>query len=166
MQEQNLHHFRVSNICFASINTMLMTSLFKRFNWLSDGEIVYFTTHGIEIYSVLPEKRIVKSFRHLNQLMTWFVFCPISSVLVVSSSKSATCINLFHLKSGNILKLPRIDADLQPTTTTSKVEVKEKDIQGLSYLSSTIQNFLHSNWIAAVAFVLLQSSLCTMISTT
>ena len=111
----------------------LCNQYLNRFNWLSDHEIVYFTTHGIEIYNVLADKRCVKSIRTLNQLITWFVFCPLSSMLVVSSAKSTTCLNLFHLKNGNIYKLSRIDvaaAELQPTN--SMVEVKEKDIQGLS----------------------------------
>ena len=32
----------------------------------SNNEIVFITSHGIEVYSVIIEKRSVKSLRHLN----------------------------------------------------------------------------------------------------
>lgn len=95
------------------------------FYWNSPNEIVYLTTHGIEIYSVLHEKRAVKSTRNTNQLMAWFVFCPISSILVVSTSKVTSSLFAYHLKNGNVYKLPKIEIDVQQ----SKIEVKEKDIQ-------------------------------------
>ena len=66
--------------------------------------------------------------RQLNQLTSWLVFCPISSILVVSQTKSTNSLFLFHLKNGNIYKLPKIEVDHQQQN--SKIEVKEKDIQG------------------------------------
>ena len=88
---------------------------------------MYLTSHGIEIYNLLSEKRQIKSVRQMNQLMTWFVYCPLSSILVVSSAKSSAVLHLFHLKSGNIYKLTRIDLAFDHT----KVEVKEKDVDGI-----------------------------------
>ena len=64
----------------------------------------------------------------MNQLISWLVFCPFTSILVVSASKTASSLFLFHLKNGNVYKLPKIDVDEQQSQT--KVEVKEKDIQG------------------------------------
>ena len=103
-------------------------SLICRFNWTTANEIVYFTSHGIEIYNVQPEKRTVKSVRYMNQLISWLVFCPFSSILVLSASKTVSSLILFHLKNGNVYKLPKIDVDEQQIQ--NKVEVKEKDIQG------------------------------------
>ena len=62
-----------------------------------------------------------------NQLISWLVFCPFSSILVISASKTASSLILFHLKNGNVYKLPKIDVDEQQN---NKSEVKEKDIQG------------------------------------
>ena len=103
-------------------------SLICRFNWTTANEIVYFTSHGIEIYNVQPDKRTVKSVRYMNQLISWLVFCPFSSILVLSASKTVSSLILFHLKNGNAYKLPKIDVDEQQIQ--NKVEVKEKDIQG------------------------------------
>ena len=103
-------------------------SLICSFNWTTANEIVYFTSHGIEIYNVQPEKRTVKSVRYMNQLISWLVFCPFSSILVLSASKTVSSLILFHLKNGNVYKLPKIDVDEQQIQ--NKVEVKEKDIQG------------------------------------
>ena len=99
-----------------------------RFNWITATEIVYFTSHGIEIYNVQSEKRSVKNIRYMNQLISWLVFCPFTSILVISASKTTSSLILFHLKNGNMYKLPKVDVDEQQTQT--KVEVKEKDIQG------------------------------------
>ena len=105
-----------------------------RFNWTTANEIVYFTSHGIEIYNVQPEKRTVKSVRYMNQLISWLVFCPFSSILVLSASKTVSSLILFHLKNGNVYKLPKIDVDEQQIQ--NKVEVKEKDIQGRFFYCS------------------------------
>ena len=55
------------------------------------------------------------------------MFCPASSLLVVSSTKSSSVLQLFNLKSGGIYKLPKIDLG----GDNSKVEVKEKDVHGM-----------------------------------
>jgi len=96
------------------------------FYWICN-EIVFLTSLGIEIFNVIPEKRMVKSVRQLNHLINWFVFCPASSLLVVSSTKSTSALQLFNLKSGGIYKLPKIDLG----GDNSKVEVKEKDVHGM-----------------------------------
>jgi hypothetical protein len=46
------------------------------FYWIFN-EIIYLTSLGIEIFNVIPEKRLVKSVRQLNHLINWFVFCPV-----------------------------------------------------------------------------------------
>ena len=117
-------------------------SLICRFNWTTANEIVYFTSHGIEIYNVQPEKRTVKSVRYMNQLISWLVFCPFSSILVLSASKTVSSLILFHLKNGNAYKLPKIDVDEQQIQ--NKVEVKEKDIQGRFFFIVQSRNFQHA----------------------
>ena len=74
--------------------------------------------------------------RYMNQLISWLVFCPFKSVLVVSATKTASSLVLFHLKNGNTYKLPKIDLDEQQSQT--KVEVKEKDIQVLNLYNGQI----------------------------
>lgn len=85
---------------------------------------MYLTSHGIEVYNIHYEKRQVKSVRQMNQLISWFVYCPISSILIASPTKSTAILHVFHLKSGNVYKLPRIDLGIDHT----KVEIKEKDV--------------------------------------
>ena len=83
----------------------------------------------------MSEKRSVKSVRQFNQLISWLVFCPLTSILVISPSKVTNSLLLFYLKNGNIYKLPKIEVDSQQPQT--KIEIKEKDIQGksISYTS-------------------------------
>ncbi len=109
------------------------------FHWTTNQEIVYFTTHGIEVYNVVAEKRQVKSARNLNQLMSWFVFCPLTSILVVSTAKTSNTLYLFHLKNGNLLKLPKLELD-QPLQS-HKVEVREKDVQGMYHETSKFSSW-------------------------
>ena len=107
------------------------TLLFAGFYWNSCTEIMYLTSHGIEIYNVQSEKRQVRSVRQMHQLIHWFVYCPTTSVLIVSpSSKATSTLHLFQIKSSNVYKLPRIDLAFDH----SKVEVREKDCHGMSYL--------------------------------
>ena len=77
----------------------------------------------------------------MNQLISWLVFCPFSSILVLSASKTVSSLILFHLKNGNAYKLPKIDVDEQQIQ--NKVEVKEKDIQGsfFYYSKSELSTF-------------------------
>ena len=74
------------------------------------------------MYNVLPEKRQVKSVRYMNQLISWFVFCPHSNIVVISMSKTTSSLFVFHLKNGTIYKLPKLEID------TQQIEVKEKDV--------------------------------------
>lgn len=50
-----------------------------------------------------------------------------TNVLVVSTSKITSSLYLFYIKNSNIYKLPKLDVD---PISSSKVEVKEKDVQG------------------------------------
>ena len=84
---------------------------------------MYFTSHGIEVYNVLPEKRQVKSVRYLNQLISWFVFCPYSNIVVISMSKTTSSLFVFYLNNGTIYKLPKLEIDPH-----QQIEVKEKDV--------------------------------------
>ena len=118
------------------------TSTILGFYWTSPSEIVYLTSHGIELYNVLVEKKQIKMGRYLNQLITWFVFCPHSCQLVISTSKSTKSIFVFYLKNGTIYKLPKIEIDQVPTA--SAIEIKEKDVQILtSYEVSYVAVVMH-----------------------
>ena len=79
----------------------------------------------ISVSNGLNFTSILKLFCPLQ--INWFVFCPASSLLVVSSTKSTSALQLFNLKSGGIYKLPKIDL----AGDNSKVEVKEKDVHGM-----------------------------------
>ena len=107
---------------FSDFQTVIV-AVVNRFYWTSSVEIVYFTSHGIEVYNVLPEKRQVKSVRYLNQLISWFVFCPYSNIVVISMSKTTSSLFVFHLKNGTIYKLPKLEIDPH-----QQIEVKEKDV--------------------------------------
>ncbi len=53
-----------------------------RYYWNTSYEIVYLTNHGIEIYSVLHERKTVKYIRCLSHPITWFAYCVRSYLLV------------------------------------------------------------------------------------
>ena len=48
-------------------HSRIKTSTILGFNWTTTNEIVYFTSHGIEVYNVQPERRSVKCVRYMNQ---------------------------------------------------------------------------------------------------
>lgn len=108
---------------------------------------MYLTSHGIEIYNVQSEKRQVRSVRQMHQLIHWFVYCPTTSILIVSpSSKATSTLHLFQIKSSNVYKLPRIDLAFDH----SKVEVREKDCHGMFLI--LILSLLHIQIFCEINF--------------
>ena len=60
------------------------------FSWTGASEIAYFSTTGIEIYSVLQERRVLKSLRSQGATIAWYSFCPKSGKCLSISAHDGT----------------------------------------------------------------------------
>jgi len=82
--------------------------------WTGMEELATISEVGIDIYSILPAKKMVKYIRSSNTSVSWFVSCPSSSCpssnIIVTASKTETnSLQVWSISSSNIFKLPGID---------------------------------------------------------
>ncbi len=61
--------------------------------------------------------------------MAWFIFCPKTSILVASPSRTTSSLHPYVIKNSNVFKLPKFEVSTL-SSDQSKIEVKEKDVQG------------------------------------
>nr|CAD7589618.1 unnamed protein product [Timema genevievae] len=90
------------------------------FVWTYINEVVFVTDHGVELYQsysklyycgqVIPEKRTLKNIKSLSLGVNWFVFCPQSSLMLLSSGTLGNQMQPLHFKSGTINKLTKLES--------------------------------------------------------
>lgn len=102
------------------------------FSWLSATDIVYFTNNGFELYSVMTERKTLKSTKTLAHSVSWHIFSPTTSLMVVATNSVASSLQPFQVKPSGIYKLPKIEYD-----RGSEVEIRERDLAILSLYTKT-----------------------------
>jgi len=98
------------------------------FVWTSPFEIVFITDCGIELYTVIPDKRTLKNVKMINLNVNWFVFHADSGVLILSSGKTGNMLHPFQFKQQAVIKLPKFEVELQPGKGTGQTTLQERDV--------------------------------------
>nr|XP_025978578.1 regulator of MON1-CCZ1 complex isoform X2 [Dromaius novaehollandiae] len=98
------------------------------FCWTSSTEIVFITDQGIEFYQVLPEKRSLKLLKNQNINVNWYMYCPESSVILLSTTVLGNVLQPFYFKSGTMSKLSKFEIELPAAPKSSKLILSERDI--------------------------------------
>jgi len=98
------------------------------FVWTSAYEIVFVTDCGLELFTVLPDKRMLKNVKVINLSVNWFVFHADSSLLVLSSGSSGNMLHPFQFKQQNINKLPKFEVELSPGKGVGQNILQERDV--------------------------------------
>nr|CAD7438832.1 unnamed protein product [Timema bartmani] len=98
------------------------------FVWTYINEVVFVTDHGVELYQVIPEKRTLKNIKSLSLGVNWFVFCPQSSLMLLSSGTLGNQMQPLHFKSGIINKLTKLEIDLPVIPKPPKLCLLERDV--------------------------------------
>ncbi|XP_072169899.1 regulator of MON1-CCZ1 complex-like [Diadema setosum] len=98
------------------------------FNWINATEIIFITDHGLELYQVTAEKRMLRALKTVNISINWFTFMVDSSLLLVSSSTLGNTLTPFHFRPGNIMKLPKFEVDLPAVPKPPKLTLLERDV--------------------------------------
>ncbi|PNF37761.1 hypothetical protein B7P43_G11318 [Cryptotermes secundus] len=98
------------------------------FVWTCNSEIVFITDHGVELFQVVPEKHCLKALKSHSLGVNWHVFCPQSSLLLLSSGTLGNQIQPLHFKPGNIIKLTKFEIELGVVPKPAKLCLLERDV--------------------------------------
>uniref|UniRef100_A0A8C6XEL0 Regulator of MON1-CCZ1 n=1 Tax=Naja naja TaxID=35670 RepID=A0A8C6XEL0_NAJNA len=77
---------------------------------------------------VLPEKRTLKLLKSQNINVNWFMYCPESSVILLSTTVVGNVLQPFYFKGGAMSKLSKFEIELPTATKSSKLSLSERDI--------------------------------------
>ncbi|XP_046742310.1 regulator of MON1-CCZ1 complex isoform X1 [Diprion similis] len=97
------------------------------FVWTHSNEILLVTDHGVELFLVVPEKRTVKALKSLSLGVNWFVFCPQSYLVLLSSGTIGNQMQALHITPGNLHKLAKFEMEAG-ATKPGKLAVSERDV--------------------------------------
>nr|XP_015095431.1 regulator of MON1-CCZ1 complex isoform X2 [Vicugna pacos] len=98
------------------------------FCWTSSTEIVFITDQGIEFYQVLPEKRSLKLLKSQNINVNWYLYCPESAVVLLSTTVLGNVLQPFYFRAGTMSKLPKFEIELPAAPKSTKLNLSERDI--------------------------------------
>ncbi|TSL40939.1 hypothetical protein Baya_7018 [Bagarius yarrelli] len=98
------------------------------FCWTSWNEIVFITDQGIEFYQVLPEKRTLKLLKSQSINVNWYIYCPETAVLVLSTTVQGNVLQPFAFKNGTMSKMPKLEIELPVAPKPAKIVLSERDI--------------------------------------
>ncbi|XP_058803853.1 regulator of MON1-CCZ1 complex [Phymastichus coffea] len=97
------------------------------FVWTCGNEILFVTDHGVELLQVIPEKRYVKSLKSLSLPINWFIFCPQSQLVLLSSGTLGTQMQVLYITHGNLHKITKFEMEAL-STKPGKLAVSERDV--------------------------------------
>ncbi|KAM8967562.1 regulator of MON1-CCZ1 complex [Pelodytes ibericus] len=97
------------------------------FCWTGSTEIVFITDQGIEFYQVLPEKRTIKLLKSQNINVNWYMYCPESCVILLSTASHCNVLQPFHFKGGTMSKMNKFEIEL-PVASVKTIKISERDI--------------------------------------
>ncbi|XP_076661245.1 regulator of MON1-CCZ1 complex protein bulli [Halictus rubicundus] len=97
------------------------------FVWTHGNEILFVTDYGVELFQVNPEKRNVRALKCLILGINWFVYCPQSYLVLLSSGTMGNQMQALHVTPGNLHKLTKFE--MEPgATKPGKLAVCERDV--------------------------------------
>eukprot|EP00069_Balaena_mysticetus_P006228 bmy_05186T0 len=121
------------------------------FCWTSSTEIVFITDQGIEFYQVLyhlrvleKEKRNLKLLKSQNINVNWYMYCPESAVILLSTTVLGNVLQPFYFRAGTMSKLPKFEIELPAAPKSTKLSLSERDIAMATILSIYFLTFLLS----------------------
>nr|CAG4646085.1 EOG090X028B [Macrothrix elegans] len=98
------------------------------FVWVSNLDFVMITNQGIEHYQITPEKRAVRAVKSHSIQSNWFVYCPISNLLLVSYNPLGNCLQPFLFKNNQLLKLTKFEVDIPNPPHPARLCLTERDV--------------------------------------
>ncbi|XP_017756896.1 PREDICTED: uncharacterized protein C18orf8 isoform X2 [Eufriesea mexicana] len=97
------------------------------FVWTHGNEILLVTDYGVELFQVNPDKRNVRILKCLSLGVNWFVFCPQSHLVLLSSGTIGNQMQTLHVTPGNLHKLTKFEVEAG-MTKPGKLAIYERDV--------------------------------------
>ncbi|XP_074113186.1 regulator of MON1-CCZ1 complex protein bulli [Cotesia typhae] len=97
------------------------------FVWIHGNEILLITDHGVELFSVNPAKRSVKALKSLSLGVNWYVYCPRSNMILLSSGTIGNQMQALHITPGNLHKITKFEMEAIPAKP-GKLAVSDRDV--------------------------------------
>uniref|UniRef100_A0A8C1UWA7 Regulator of MON1-CCZ1 n=1 Tax=Cyprinus carpio TaxID=7962 RepID=A0A8C1UWA7_CYPCA len=98
------------------------------FCWTNWNEIVFVTDQGIEFYQVLPDKRTLKLLKSQSINVNWYMYCPETAVLLLSTTVQGNVLQPFAFKSATVSKMSKFEIELPAVPKPAKLSLSERDI--------------------------------------
>ncbi|CAM4723626.1 unnamed protein product [Leuciscus chuanchicus] len=98
------------------------------FCWTNWNEIVFVTDQGIEFYQVLPDKRTLKLLKSQSINVNWYMYCPETAVLLLSTTVQGNVLQPFAFKSATMSKMSKFEIELPAVPKPAKLSLSERDI--------------------------------------
>ncbi|KAL2778212.1 regulator of MON1-CCZ1 complex isoform 5 [Daubentonia madagascariensis] len=77
---------------------------------------------------VLPEKRTLKLLKSHNINVNWYMYCPESAVILLSTTVLENVLQPFYFRAGTMSKLPKFEIELPAAPKSTKLSLSERDI--------------------------------------
>uniref|UniRef100_A0A8C5KVC8 Regulator of MON1-CCZ1 n=1 Tax=Jaculus jaculus TaxID=51337 RepID=A0A8C5KVC8_JACJA len=77
---------------------------------------------------VLPEKRSLKLLKSHNINVNWYMYCPESAVILLSTTVLENILQPFYFRAGTMSKLPKFEIELPAAPKSTKLSLSERDI--------------------------------------
>ncbi|XP_006633921.1 regulator of MON1-CCZ1 complex [Lepisosteus oculatus] len=98
------------------------------FCWTSWNEIVFITDQGIEFYQVIPDKRSLKLQKNQSINVNWYMYCPETSVILLSTTVQGNVLQPFVFRNGTMSKMSKFEIELPAVPKPAKLSLSERDI--------------------------------------
>ncbi|XP_035269293.1 regulator of MON1-CCZ1 complex [Anguilla anguilla] len=98
------------------------------FCWTNWNEIVFITDQGIEFYQVQPDKRSLKLLKSQSINVNWYMYCPETSVILLSTTVQGNVLQPFSFKSATMSKMSKFEIELPVVPKPAKLSLSERDI--------------------------------------
>ncbi|XP_004635833.1 uncharacterized protein C18orf8 homolog isoform X1 [Octodon degus] len=80
------------------------------------------------LLQVLPEKRSLKLLKSHNINVNWYMYCPESAVILLSTTVLENVLQPFYFRAGTMSKLPKFEIELPTAPKSTKLGLSERDI--------------------------------------
>ncbi|RWS28618.1 uncharacterized protein B4U80_07231 [Leptotrombidium deliense] len=107
------------------------------FVWTSASEIVFICNSGVEYFHISSETQTVKHLKSYSVSINWFIWQPISSVLLLSIGNLGNILQEFHFKASSMVKVNKFEILLANKPSPPKLCLFERDVALVSLYGKT-----------------------------